>query len=42
MVSTSDYEFPPNPWKLFTAVGNPTLTLPYPALTLPYPTLTLP
>ena len=23
MVSTSDYEFPPNPWRLFTAVGNP-------------------
>jgi len=26
MVSTSDYEFPPNPWKFFTAVGNPVET----------------
>ena len=23
MVSTSEYDFPPNPWRLFTAVGNP-------------------
>ena len=23
MVSTSDYDFPPNPWRIFTQVGNP-------------------
>jgi prolyl 4-hydroxylase len=26
MISTSDYDFPPNPWRLFTAVGNPVET----------------
>jgi len=26
VISTSEYEFPPNPWKLFTAVGGPVET----------------